>query len=296
MAQGEIRYPDYMKFKQQRQDINTAMMALLAGSQLAANTLNLTAGSDRTLREIFPRVTHIERFNLRSDVAQHNLQEAEAHLAHIGIPYILALQEAYLKSVIDLLRQDGKKIVHPNGSVNRVVRMVNMHEVFMATCGIAALPGPAGMLELFHALRLIRNGVIHNNGTYNKTLHGVLNGLSTDALNYWQEAAGRPSTQVLGKNGQLALNSGELVLAFGVNKSLALSVNATLGATLSKQKWAEIAVEHFAKNSTAPKNSSSWARSLKGFVRHNYGPVQLTSDQLQTAAVTGGFWTIPQWT
>jgi len=151
------------------------------------------------------------------------------------------------------------------------------------------------MLELFHALRLIRNGVIHDNGTYSKTLHGVLNGLSADALKYWQEAAGHSATQVLGNNSQLALNSGELVLAFGVNKSLALSVNAILGATLSKQKWAEIAVEHFAKKSTAPKNSSSWARSLKGFARHNYGPVQITSGQLQTAAVAGGFWTIPQW-
>lgn len=295
MAQGEIRYPDYMKFKQQRQEINTAMMALLAGSQLAANTLTLTAGSDRTLREIFPRVSHIERFNLRSDVAQLNLQQAEAHLAHIGIPYVLALQEAYVKSVLDLLRQDGRTITDSSGAVDPPVKMVNMHEVFMASCGISSLPGPLGMLELFHVLRLIRNCIIHSNGSFNQTLQSALNGLSTEAANYWEKVTGQQPASVLGVNGELALNSGELVLSFGVNKSLALSLNSSLATALSAGKWAEIAVEHFQGTSTAAKNSSSWARSLRGFARHNYGPVQLSSEQLHIAAMNLGYWTISYW-
>ncbi|MBA1835620.1 hypothetical protein [Corynebacterium wankanglinii] len=295
MAQGEIRYPDYLKFKQQRQDMNTAMMALLAGSQLAANTLNLTAGSDQTLREIFPRVSHIERFNLRSDVAQRNLQEAEAHLARIGIPYVLALQEAYMKSALDLLRQDGIAIRGSDGELNPPITMANMHEVFAASCGTGALTGPSGMLELFHALRLIRNGVIHRNGEYSPSLLNRLQSLPADAESYWEKVAGHSPNNVLTSDGGLRLNSGELVLSFGVNKSLAISVNAALGSAVSAEKWAEIAVEHFASGTNAPKNSSSWARSLKGFVRHNYAPVQITPAQLQTAAVAGGYWTIPRW-
>lgn len=295
MTQGEVRYPDYIKFKDQRQDVNTAIMALLAGSQLAANTLNLTAGSRMTLREIFPSVNHIERFNLRSEVAQNNLQEAEMHLASIGIPYVLALQEAYVKSVLDLLRQDGKTITDSSGAVNPTVKMANMHEVFMASCGISSLSGPQGMLELFHVLRLIRNCVIHKNGSFNQTLHSALRGLSTEAAGYWEKVAGQAPTSVLGVNGDLVLNSGELVLSFGVNKSLALSVNAALAAAISAEKWAEIAVVHFEETSTAPKNSSSWARSLRGFARHNYGPVQLSSEQLHVAAVKRGYWTILHW-
>ena len=61
-------------------------MALLAGSHLANHTLNLTQGSDRPLSEIFPRVPHIERFNLKTETASALLADAEAHLSAMAIP------------------------------------------------------------------------------------------------------------------------------------------------------------------------------------------------------------------
>ena len=53
-----VKYAEYRRYIEQRKDANNAMMALLAGSKLAMHTLSLTAGSERRLSEIFPRVPH----------------------------------------------------------------------------------------------------------------------------------------------------------------------------------------------------------------------------------------------
>ena len=74
----EVRFAAYRQYLLQRQLVNSSVMALLAGSQLASHTLQLTQGSDRTMREIFPQVPHIDRFNLKSDHARALLLDAEA--------------------------------------------------------------------------------------------------------------------------------------------------------------------------------------------------------------------------
>src|SRR4051812_444630 len=114
--QGEVRFPAHRQYELTRIEISNAMMALLAGSQLAAHLLKLTEGSTRLLPEVFPRVEHIGRFNLTSGVARKILDDAESHLGAMAVPYALALHEDYLKSCLHMLEDAGKV---PRGTAER---------------------------------------------------------------------------------------------------------------------------------------------------------------------------------
>jgi hypothetical protein len=87
------------------------MMALLAGSRLAAHTLQLTAGSLRLLPEMFPAVPDIRMFNLRTEVARELLLDADSHLGAVAVPYALAVHEDFMISVIEVLKAEGVKVI-----------------------------------------------------------------------------------------------------------------------------------------------------------------------------------------
>ena len=76
MRVPEILFPEYRAYVASRIEVNNAMMALLAGSRLAAHTLTLTVGSTATLSQLFPAVEHVGRFDLRSDSARQLLNDA----------------------------------------------------------------------------------------------------------------------------------------------------------------------------------------------------------------------------
>lgn len=59
MVNAVVRFADYRTYEAKRVDASNAMMGLLAGAQLASHLLQLTAGSERLLPEVFPRVRHI---------------------------------------------------------------------------------------------------------------------------------------------------------------------------------------------------------------------------------------------
>jgi hypothetical protein len=107
------------------------MMALLAGSKLAINTLGLTSGSTLRLAQIFPKVPHIDRFDLRTDVAARILDDAELHLSTMAIPYVLALHEDYMM-------QSARMLVNETAmsrSVHRALNAKTMHEQFAGASG-----------------------------------------------------------------------------------------------------------------------------------------------------------------
>jgi hypothetical protein len=98
LVMGEVRYPAYRAHLEQRTDANSAIMAFLAGAQLAAHTLKLTEGSDLLLPEVFPNVQHIRRFNLQSSLAIEILGAGESHLGAMAVPYVLAIHEDFVIS------------------------------------------------------------------------------------------------------------------------------------------------------------------------------------------------------
>lgn len=102
----EIHYPAYRTYVDTRVEANDAMMALLAGSRLAAHTLQLTEGSTATIASVFPAVEHIRRFDLRSDIARDLLRNADFHLASVAVTYALATHEDFATSTLTRLRDD----------------------------------------------------------------------------------------------------------------------------------------------------------------------------------------------
>lgn len=105
----EILFRDYREYAASRVEVNNAMMALLAGSRLAAHTLSLTAGSNATLGQLFPAVEHIDRLNLRSDSARQLLQDADHHIASVAIPYALATHEDFVTDMLALVEGEGER-------------------------------------------------------------------------------------------------------------------------------------------------------------------------------------------
>src|SRR5215475_4717105 len=90
----EVRFAEYRRYEARRVEVRNAMMALLAGAGMASHLLQLTRGSRHLLPEGFPRVPHIGRFNLRTEVARQILDAADTHLGAMSVPYGLAGREA----------------------------------------------------------------------------------------------------------------------------------------------------------------------------------------------------------
>ncbi len=160
-------------------------MALLAGSQLAANTLMLTQGSDRLLPEIFPRVPHIRRFNLKTEAAQRILTSADVHLATMALPYVMALHEDYIWSCLKRLQREGST----TASKLRGVRSHNMHEHLELAAGGTFTPDS---LETFHLMRLQRNCLIHDAGRVDSALVTHANALGPAAKALYEQLSRKP--------------------------------------------------------------------------------------------------------
>src|SRR6266571_6922255 len=104
---SEVKFPAYRRYTAARQEANNAMIALLAGSRLAAHTLQLTAGSTSLLPQIFPAIPHIRHFNLQTETARQLLLDADSHLGAVAVPYALAVHEDYVMSCLSLLKSIG---------------------------------------------------------------------------------------------------------------------------------------------------------------------------------------------
>jgi hypothetical protein len=284
---GEVLYPEYRTYSNSRVAVNDAMMAILAGSRLGGHTLQLTVGSERTLSELFPAVEHIGRFNLRSDKAREFLENADHHLASVAIPYALAIHEHYIMSTIEMVRAEGISI----RSGGKLIRAWNMHEVLFRSVGYSY---PLEWMESFHVIRETRNCIVHAGGGSQQRLIDEINKMGTESVTGWQQLnAQRPADIV--KAGRLELLAEHIFTAFAITKRLGREVNAALVQSLSKSYWARVAVEDFQGASSKPKNSSSWRRSLAGYVRRYYADAGLTEADLEQAARDLGLWTSRGW-
>ena len=278
---SDVRFPEYLSYVSARQEANNAMMALLAGSRIAAHTLQLTEGSARPLADIFPAVAHIRRFNLVTESARALLVDADAHLGAVAVPYALALHEDFVMTCLSMIKSAG--FVLKNGG--QPLKAWNMHEVLYATLD---LPTPSDDLALFHLLRLMRNCQIHSGGQVSMGLIKHINGLSEGAKELWEGLTGeRP--EGLAARTRLKFSAAHISTAFAVTKKDATAVNHLLKDRLPKEKWAEIAARDYTKQSLKLRNSDQWMRTFLGFARQRY-PVGMSDQQLQVAAIKVGSW------
>ena len=182
-TQPQVHFREFQILERRRTEAGNAIWAILAGSKMAANTLSLTEGSDRTLAEIFPSVDHIQRFNLRTDRARALLATAEQDMSTMGMSYALGLHEDFVKTCLGWLV--------PLGLLTRRqwrdTRTVDVHEKIERASGRNMDPDS---LALFHLTRLIRNCHIHAGGRGSKELERHSTGLTPGQRAIWEQLTG----------------------------------------------------------------------------------------------------------
>lgn len=275
-----VRYEQWRDHERQRVQTNDTVMGLLAGSKLAAQTLGLTAGSSLTLSDIFPRVEHIQRFNLRADRAREVLDDAEDLLGILAVPQILALHEDLLRGMGELLVLEGRM----PASVASGLKAANVHESIEASISPARFTRES--VELFHLTRVARNTYIHSGGRANATLLTRSAGLSSAAHTLWRDITNESvPTYALGDTVRLGLT--ELIAALAVTKRLAEEANVMLQSAVARPRWADMLVAEWLP-ARKPGNRSQWIRKLRGLGRMNYAPLGLSDGDLDAALIRAG--------
>lgn len=284
-----VQLPIYRRYTTARQHANNAMVSFLAGSALASHTLQLTAGSNRLLPEIFPAVPHIARFNLRPDAAADVLGAAGPHLATVTIPYALAIHEDFVTQCIEwILEMSGFRLPKDMNSIGDI-KTSNMHEALLSMTGHALDQRASLDLELFHLYRLMRNCRIHNGGIATKALQDRAKRVSAGAQDRWRKLT-RRAVDAFVRGAPAKYSLLDVFSVFAATKGLGRGVNALLQAGLTQAHWAEACVDDYRQESSRTRNSDAWGRGLVGHARDRYGAVGLSKPQLFLAAFNKGAW------
>lgn len=288
-----MEFPEFRQYEAVRQEANNAMMALLAGSKLAAHTLQLTAGSSRLLPEIFPGVEHVSYFNLRTDAATKLLADTGHHLGAVTVPYALAVHEDFVMTVLDLLSRFGYRRKAPgdtqDSTRNRVTAW-NMHESLWMTLGRRLPPrGSVLALEQFHLLREMRNAQIHAGGTISARLSQEVTDITPEAATAWKALSRRAPTDVIATD-PLRFTTFDIFAVFATTKTLGRTVNHLLRDSLPARQWAEICLEDYSALTSKSSGSDQWMRGLIGHAAMNYAAGSVSEQDIIDAAVAAGAW------
>ena len=275
-----VRYREFRRLHEQRTEANNSIMALLAGSKLAVNTLRLTTGSKLRLSEIFPEVPHIERFDLRTDRATHLLDNAEAALAVMAIPYILAIHEDYMCHCISLLIDAG---VAPSAS--KMPSAKAMHAYF-ETAADRCLP--SDLVEMFQVIRMMRNCHIHAGGLANQEMCDERTALGTSGESKWGKWTGK-ALPTFAVGDAVPIGQAEVIVGLALTSALAKESNEILGTTVPTTHWAKLAIaDALADGVELRGNDQQRFRTLRGFVRLYYAGVGISDSDLEIAAKAAG--------
>jgi hypothetical protein len=285
-----VEFPAFRQYESTRQEANNAMMALLAGSKLAAHTLQLTTGSRQLLPDIFPGVEHISYFNLRTDSATV-LVDTGHHLGAVTVPYALAVHEDFVMTTLALLEQFGYTRKAPGKAKGRIAAW-NMHEALYVTLGDPPPARGSSVVELehFHLLREMRNAQIHDGGSISPRLRQEVSDMSGPAATDWLRLARRTPADVI-SCGKLSFTIFDIFTVFATTKSLGRTLNTLLRDKLTTSQWAKICVEDYRAQSSKYVGSDQWIRGLIGHTALYYRAAGLTEQDVIDAAVEVGLWT-----
>lgn len=267
-----VRFPAFRHHEMARREANSAIMALLVGSQMTAHFLSLTVGSQHLLPAMFPAVSHVRRFNLTSDKAREVLLNADAHLGTMAVPYALAIHEDFLRTCLELLGI----ISEPPAA--------RLHATLASHAGGGF---DSDSLAQFHVLREMRNAVIHLGGRVDQRLVGCANRLSPSAETAWKKVAGR-SPRRLVPDDVVELGTGELFLSLAATKNLARQANKMLVPALPASEWASVILQDFRDNGPANVQQPQRWRKLRGWRRFHYSATRVSDADLTAAAARHG--------
>jgi hypothetical protein len=274
-----VKYPQYVEHERQRVQTNDTVMGLLAGSKLASQVLRLTEGSELVLSQIFPRVEHINRFNLRTGKARAVLDDAEHLLGILAVPQVIALHEDLLRGMLYL-------IADVNPSIEPVADEAKAATVHQSLEGAASFSFNQNSVELFHLIRVARNTLIHSGGRADRRLVNRLGRTSPQSLIVWQTITRETFPQYV-EGDLVALGLTELIGILAVAKRLAEEANVALQRALPAAKWADIIVADW-KTHARPGNPQQRLRQVAGLARRNYAALALTVPDLEAAMRRAG--------
>ncbi|WP_157411551.1 hypothetical protein [Actinoplanes rectilineatus] len=275
-----VKYAQWRDYGQQRIQTNDTVMGLLAGSKLAAQTLNLTAGSTLTLSQIFPKVEHIARFNLRADRARQVLEEAEILLGILAVPQILALHEDLFQGMSSMLVTEGLMTVGQASGI----KTANMHERIQGVIPGAQFTPES--LELFHLVRVARNTHIHSGGRADQTLINRIQSVPQGAFEVWDRITGEPFPPYsVGDPVRMGLH--ELLGILAITKRLAEEANGFLQSALPVSRWADMLVADWIQQ-RRPGNRAQMIKSALGLSRVNFGAIRFAASDIEDAMIRAG--------
>ncbi|MGH3852247.1 MAG: hypothetical protein ACRDR6_01860 [Pseudonocardiaceae bacterium] len=272
----EVRFAEYRRYEARRVGASDAMMALLAGAGMASHMLQLTHGSQHLLPEVFPRVPHIGRFNLRSERAREILDSADAHLSAMSIPYALAIHDDFLHDCLDLLVTARACSAKDAKGANALAAK---HPLIAQSTGGAFNADSLGQLT---TLRLMRNCMIHAGGRADRCLLKNLATWTSSIEAGWVKLAGNNPRQ-LRLGAELSFGHGEMILALAVTKVLAREANQLLQPTVPRSQWADMLIADLVESDVHVLLASDFGRRAHGLARFHYAPLQLSADELAAA-------------
>jgi hypothetical protein len=271
---SEVRFAAYRDYTKKRTEASNALMALLAGAQMASHLLKLTDGSEHLLPDIFPSVPHIRRFNLSTDQARGLLNAADEHLGAMSVPYVLAIHEDYLRTCLTLLAQDCKCSPKAAGA-----QAWALHGKVATAAGTAF---SHDSIVQFDTLREMRNCMIHAGGQADTRLLGHISQWTAEIAADWLAVAHNdPRRLRLGD--KIRFSHGELIMSLAVTKRLAREANKLLQTTLSKAFWADLVMAELVAGDPAAARGSQALKKARGLARFSYRPLDLTDDELKKA-------------
>lgn len=272
-----LHYREFRRLKLRRQEANSSVMALLAGSKLAISALRPAAGSQHTLAEIFPSIGHIQRIDLTVDAATELLEGAENHLATMALPYVLALHEDYVKHCCLVTCEAGQM----SASTYKDVSPKSMHRVLAEALGCTF---DIDALSNFEILRTIRNCLIHTGAVVNDELEAAMVTQTPAAQAEWARITHQvPPTWATGN--PVTLRQVHVILGLSVTSALMKQTNAQLAASLPRLFWAERLLDD-ALGSGAIKagNPHQQFKMLRRFANNHYQLLTFTDAELVAAA------------
>lgn len=272
-----VRYAAYRQYERSRVDASNALMALLAGAQLANHLLKLNEGSDRLLPEVYPNVPHIGRVNLKADTAAEILRVADTHLGAMSVPYALAIHEDYMRSCLELLAGAGL-LSASKAKVNSFEQHTNFEDGTGATFDIVSL-------AQLTTLRHMRNARIHNGSRASKVLVDQLQAWPVGADAGWTKVTGR-SPRFLAEGDVVEFGHGEMLLALAVTTRLDRQANEILQGALPRATWASMVIDDLLSANSLALSRSDSLRKARGIARHHFDALKLTEAELTSAMAT----------
>jgi hypothetical protein len=270
---AEVKFPAYRQYLEQRQMVNAAVMALLAGSQLASHALQLTEGSDRTMREIFPKVDHIDRFNLKTDTARDLLNHAETHLSAMAIPYIIAVQEALFGTFERMLCDAGK--LATRNPKDRRSPVWAVRDYWKSED--QELDGPSW--SVFELLVALRHDIIHRAGVVGADLTTRAATLGEAEQSLWKRMSGQP-LPVFVEGEKHVLDHADMIVTLAVVKFLAGEGNVIMQSCYPRRNWLTDFADDVRASVNLHGNPHQKLRLARAHARLNYAPLDITDAEI----------------